>query len=136
MQRGAPAGRGPAPRHMARRARIHRSICRRPPGPLHQRVPARYSLDPKGHREFHRDPSIATRCARPADRADRALKANVDAFTKFEHEGWNRVADKYDATWASSTRQFIDPLLDAAGVATGMSILDVGCGPGYVSAAA
>ena len=59
-----------------------------------------------------------------------------DAFTKFEHEGWERVADKYDSTWASSTRQFIPPLLDAAEVSGKMSILDVGCGPGYVSAAA
>jgi SAM-dependent methyltransferase len=59
-----------------------------------------------------------------------------DAFTKFEHEGWERVADKYDSTWSSSTRQFIQPLLDAAKVSAKMSILDVGCGPGYVSAAA
>ena len=59
-----------------------------------------------------------------------------DAFTKFEHEGWERVANKYDSTWSSSTRQFIPPLLDAADVSTKMSILDVGCGPGYVSAAA
>lgn len=60
----------------------------------------------------------------------------VDAFTEFEHEGWERVAGKYDSTWASSTRQFIAPLLDAAEVSDGMSVLDVGCGPGYVSAAA
>src|SRR5438477_6866188 len=59
-----------------------------------------------------------------------------DAFTKFEHQGWQRVADKYDSTWSSSTRQFIPPLLDAAKVSGKMSILDVGCGPGYVSAAA
>ncbi|PYK30785.1 MAG: hypothetical protein DME57_05890 [Verrucomicrobia bacterium] len=59
-----------------------------------------------------------------------------DAFTDFEHAGWERVADKYDSTWASSTRQFIPPLLDAAEVSPQMSILDVGCGPGYVSAAA
>jgi SAM-dependent methyltransferase len=59
-----------------------------------------------------------------------------DAFTKFEHEGWERVADKYDSTWATSTRQFIGPLLDAANVSAKMSILDLGCGPGYVSAAA
>src|SRR5947207_11572518 len=58
-----------------------------------------------------------------------------DAFTKFEHEGWERVADKYDSTWATSTRQFIPPLLEAANVSARMSILDVGCGPGYVSAA-
>jgi ubiquinone/menaquinone biosynthesis C-methylase UbiE len=59
----------------------------------------------------------------------------VDAFTQFEHEGWERVADKYDAVWSSSTRQFIGPLLDAAEVSEGMAVLDVGCGPGYVSAA-
>ena len=58
-----------------------------------------------------------------------------DAFTKFEHEGWERVADKYDSTWSTSTRQFIPPLLDAAQVFDKMSILDVGCGPGYVSGA-
>jgi SAM-dependent methyltransferase len=60
----------------------------------------------------------------------------MDAFTQFEHEGWQRVADKYDSVWSTSTRQFILPLLDAAEVGTGMSLLDVGCGPGYVSAAA
>jgi SAM-dependent methyltransferase len=60
----------------------------------------------------------------------------MDAFTEFEHEGWERVADKYDSVWSSSTRQFITPLLDAAEVQAGMSVLDVGCGPGYVSAAA
>jgi ubiquinone/menaquinone biosynthesis C-methylase UbiE len=60
----------------------------------------------------------------------------VDAFTNFEHEGWQRVADKYDSTWSTSTRQFIPPLLDAADVRAKMSILDVGCGPGYVSEAA
>src|SRR3979411_2568192 len=59
-----------------------------------------------------------------------------DAFTRFEHEGWERVANKYDSVWSSSTRQFIPPLLDAAKVSEKMSILDVGCGPGYVSAAA
>jgi SAM-dependent methyltransferase len=60
----------------------------------------------------------------------------ADAFTNFEHEGWERVADKYDSVWSSSTRQFIPPLLDAAELAADMSILDIGCGPGYVSAAA
>src|SRR5438067_13079110 len=60
----------------------------------------------------------------------------MEAFAKFEHEGWQRVAGKYDAVWSSSTRQFIPPLLDAAEVSTGKSVLDVGCGPGYVSAAA
>ena len=60
----------------------------------------------------------------------------MDRFTRFEHEGWQGVADKYDSVWSSSTRQFIPPLLEAADVTAGMSILDVGCGPGYVAAAA
>jgi ubiquinone/menaquinone biosynthesis C-methylase UbiE len=59
-----------------------------------------------------------------------------DAFTQFEHEGWERVANKYDSIWSSSTRQFIPPLLDAAKVLAKMAVLDVGCGPGYVSSAA
>lgn len=57
-------------------------------------------------------------------------------FAQFEHEGWERVADKYDSVWSSLTRQFIPHLIEAAQVAPGMSILDVACGPGYVSAAA
>ena len=64
------------------------------------------------------------------------MTAMADAFTEFEHEGWQRVADKYDSVWSTSTRQFIPPLLDAAEVSANMSILDIGCGPGYVSTAA
>jgi ubiquinone/menaquinone biosynthesis C-methylase UbiE len=59
-----------------------------------------------------------------------------DAFSRFEHEGWERVAGKYDSVWSSLTRQFIPYLVDAARVSTGMAVLDVACGPGYVSAAA
>src|SRR5438105_15399740 len=60
----------------------------------------------------------------------------MEAFAKFEHEGWQRVAGKYDSVWASSTRQFIPPLLDSAEVTGSMVVLDVGCGPGYVAGAA
>src|SRR5437764_1065799 len=59
-----------------------------------------------------------------------------DDFGRFEYEGWQRVAEKYDSVWASSTRQFIPPLLDATDVGPGMALLDVGSGPGYVAAAA
>jgi ubiquinone/menaquinone biosynthesis C-methylase UbiE len=64
------------------------------------------------------------------------LIMSSETFTDFEHRGWQRVADKYDSTWASSTRQFIPFLLDAAEVGREMPVLDVGCGPGYVSGAA
>jgi SAM-dependent methyltransferase len=58
-----------------------------------------------------------------------------DPFSRFEHEGWERVAHKYDSVWSSLTRQFIPYLMRAAKVSAGMSVLDVACGPGYVSAA-
>lgn len=64
------------------------------------------------------------------------MKQPADQFAEFEHEGWERVANKYDSTWSSLTRQFIPYLTEAAQVRAGMSILDVACGPGYVSAAA
>jgi len=56
-----------------------------------------------------------------------------DEFTRFEHEGWERVADKYDSVWSSLTRKFIPYLIDTAQLSAGMSVLDVACGPGYVS---
>ena len=64
------------------------------------------------------------------------MSRTEDPFTRFEREGWERVADKYDSTWASLTRQFIPLLLDAVGIGHGMSVLDVACGPGYLAAAA
>ena len=64
------------------------------------------------------------------------MTAPNDEFTQFEHEGWERVAGKYDSIWAQSTQQFIPHLLDAAAVAPEMSVLDIGAGPGYVAAAA
>src|SRR5437762_12769362 len=63
------------------------------------------------------------------------MKTGGDDFTTFEHVGWQRVADKYDSVWSSLTRQFIPHLISAAQVSLGMSLLDVACGPGYVSAA-
>ena len=56
-----------------------------------------------------------------------------DDFARFEHEGWERVADKYDFVWSLLTRQFIPYLINAAEVKAGMSVLDVACGPGYLS---
>jgi ubiquinone/menaquinone biosynthesis C-methylase UbiE len=59
-----------------------------------------------------------------------------DEFARFEHAGWQRVADKYDSVWSSLTGQFIPHLVNDAKLAAGMSVLDMACGPGYVSAAA
>ena len=63
------------------------------------------------------------------------MRKGDEEFTRFEHEGWERVANKYDSVWSSLTRQFIPHLINAVGVSTGISVLDVACGPGYVSAA-
>jgi ubiquinone/menaquinone biosynthesis C-methylase UbiE len=62
--------------------------------------------------------------------------SSEDAFAIFEHEGWQGVADKYDSVWSPLTQQFIPLLLEDANVSAGMLVLDVACGPGYVSAAA
>jgi len=57
-------------------------------------------------------------------------------FHEFEQRGWEQVADRYDGSWASVTRQAIPALLDAANVHPGSRLLDVACGPGYVAEAA
>lgn len=62
------------------------------------------------------------------------MKTVRDDFARFEHEGWEHVAAKYDSVWSSLTRQFILYLINDAKVSAGMAVLDVACGPGYVSA--
>lgn len=59
-----------------------------------------------------------------------------EAFRRLEHGSWERVAGKYDEVWGPLTRQFVPPLLDAAGVGPGKRVLDLACGPGYAAAAA
>lgn len=59
-----------------------------------------------------------------------------EAVREFERAGWNRAASAYESAFATATRQFIEPLLDAASVGTGASVLDLCCGPGFVTAAA
>jgi ubiquinone/menaquinone biosynthesis C-methylase UbiE len=56
-----------------------------------------------------------------------------DDFARFEHTGWERVANKYDSVWSSLTRQFIPHLVSDADVSAGLAVLDVACGPGYLS---
>ena len=59
-----------------------------------------------------------------------------DDFRRFEHEGWEKAAPRYEACWESLTTHFVSHLLRAAGVARGRRVLDVACGPGLVSRAA
>jgi len=58
-----------------------------------------------------------------------------DDFSKLEFEGWTRVSDLYDKSWANLTKQFIEPLLNAVNIQPATKVLDVACGPGYVSQA-
>ena len=62
--------------------------------------------------------------------------ADTEAIRSFEHAGWERAAQAYEGTFATATRQFIPGLLNAVGVEAGHSVLDVACGPGFVTAAA
>ncbi|WP_242882729.1 class I SAM-dependent methyltransferase [Actinomadura litoris] len=57
-------------------------------------------------------------------------------FDLFEWELWAGRASAYERGFAQVTRYLVGPLLDAAGVADGTRLLDVGTGPGLVSAAA
>jgi len=61
---------------------------------------------------------------------------DVEAFKKFEREGYSRVAQGYDKATAMVTSQVNDAVLDAVGTRPGVSLLDIACGPGWLSAAA
>jgi SAM-dependent methyltransferase len=58
------------------------------------------------------------------------------AFKAFEAEGWTRKAQTYDRLTGRSTARLVVPLLEAAGVESGMRVLDVACGPGHIAAGA
>jgi len=58
------------------------------------------------------------------------------AFKDFEAAGWNRNAAGYGALTGRITAHVAGPLLDAAGVGAGTTVLDVGCGHGGLCAAA
>ena len=59
-----------------------------------------------------------------------------DAFRAFEHAGWEKLPRQYHDGFASLTTQAIGPLLRAVDIRSGMRLLDVATGPGYVAAAA
>ncbi len=58
------------------------------------------------------------------------------SWREFEHAGWERASAVYADTFEAVTRQFAAPLLDAAGAARGMDLLEVACGTGFVSSVA
>jgi SAM-dependent methyltransferase len=58
------------------------------------------------------------------------------AFHDFEHAGWERAAEHYADAFGNLTLQTAVPLLDAVNAGAGTRLLDVACGPGFVSGAA
>jgi ubiquinone/menaquinone biosynthesis C-methylase UbiE len=60
---------------------------------------------------------------------------DAEAFNAFEAAGWEARADSY-AFLRPLTGRIIGTLLASAGVAQGHEVLDVGCGPGDLAAAA
>ncbi len=54
-------------------------------------------------------------------------------FHEFEHEGWQQVAEGYHDYFGALTTQSIKPLIDALHLKSGMSVLDIASGPGYVA---
>ena len=59
-----------------------------------------------------------------------------EAFKDFEAAGWSANAAGYDRLTGRITARVADALLDAAGAADGVRLLDVGCGPGHLCAQA
>jgi SAM-dependent methyltransferase len=59
-----------------------------------------------------------------------------ERYKSFEAAGWSECAGSFETLIARATAQATEPLLDAARVAAGSRVLDVGCGLGDLAAAA
>jgi SAM-dependent methyltransferase len=62
--------------------------------------------------------------------------ADAEAFKAFEAAGWSANADRYDRLTGRVSASVVEPLLDAAEVGRGTRLLDLGTGPGAMSAVA
>ncbi len=71
-----------------------------------------------------------------AARADALTDGDRARFHDFEHAGWSEVAGSYADAIGPLTARTAEPLLDAAHVGRGASVLDIASGPGQVAAAA
>jgi ubiquinone/menaquinone biosynthesis C-methylase UbiE len=61
---------------------------------------------------------------------------SADAFKAFETGAWHDRARTYDLVVGAVTARVGEELLDAVGAGPGVRLLDVGCGPGTITAAA
>ena len=64
------------------------------------------------------------------------LTPDQAAFRQFELDGWKTSAPVYFDAIVGVNSQSVPALLDAAGVAAGVRVLDLACGPGHIAAAA
>jgi len=60
----------------------------------------------------------------------------AEDFRSFELSRWQRVADQYHSSWGSVTSSIGAALLDLVGIESGVRLLDVATGPGYVASLA
>lgn len=58
------------------------------------------------------------------------------SFKAFERDGWHRQAPHYVNHAGRMTAEAVAPILEALGARPGMRLLDVCCGPGYLTAEA
>jgi ubiquinone/menaquinone biosynthesis C-methylase UbiE len=63
-------------------------------------------------------------------------RSDSESFHEFEHAGWQSIPVSYHQAFGELTTQAIQPLLDAVHAKSGISLLDIASGPGYVAAAA
>ena len=59
---------------------------------------------------------------------------DAKAFTAFEQAAHDRIAETYAEHFSPLTSLALEPLLEAARVAAGRRLLDVGTGPGMAAA--
>ena len=60
----------------------------------------------------------------------------TQSFKQFETEGWQRQTPNYDDLAGRMTMEAVAPLLEAVNARPEMRLLDVCCGPGYLTAEA
>src|SRR5260370_35061622 len=58
---------------------------------------------------------------------------DITAFRTFERAGWNERAGAYERFFTAVSEHNVVPLLDAAHVEAGRTVLDAGCGPGNLA---
>ncbi|MGD0665808.1 MAG: class I SAM-dependent methyltransferase [Rhabdochlamydiaceae bacterium] len=57
-------------------------------------------------------------------------------FKEYELQGWERVANEYDACFGKITPQAANALVDFVEIKEKSKVLDIACGPGYVASLA